>query len=506
MPVCVNPLLALRVVIAQDNFVNMLLEWSIRPWTVWPMLVLLCGLFAGCDQVESRYVYSPETAELMPAAREAVQASLEATFGTPADPRIPFFFPVDRGGDLWTVQDVDAENRSQLTLEEKGLPPISTPAKLEFLFDPEAVFEVRMDALESGSPDPLASLGTLMATAFDPKSAVLSLSGPLPEMELIEPGLKLAFHPNANLRRARELYGQHCLHCHGVTGDGNGPTAAFMQPRPRDYRLGIFKYTSTGPQEKISTADLKHILKEGIPGTYMPSFNMLPETQLDLMVSYVKYLALRGETEKKLNVELAVDFSQKVLDKDLADVEDPAEQQEIQREFEQDLTEFLSEDYPEIELGVLQDLADNWSHADAEDAILWPSLGRPDPRGPSLANPELTSVENGRQLYLGKDAQCASCHGDTGRGNGYQTFQFQKKRDGSLYDTVGLHDEWGNPLPPRDLTTGIFRGGSRPVDLFRRLYVGIKGTPMPVFGGKGLTDAQIWDIVNYLMVLSEESR
>ena len=41
------------------------------------------------------------------------------------------------------------------------------------------------------------------------------------------------------------LYRMHCLHCHGVSGAGDGPTAPFLYPRPRDYRKGLFKFTST---------------------------------------------------------------------------------------------------------------------------------------------------------------------------------------------------------------------------------------------------------------------
>ena len=41
------------------------------------------------------------------------------------------------------------------------------------------------------------------------------------------------------------LYRLHCLHCHGVSGAGDGPTAPFLYPRPRDYRKGLFKFTST---------------------------------------------------------------------------------------------------------------------------------------------------------------------------------------------------------------------------------------------------------------------
>src|SRR5688500_2705959 len=32
--------------------------------------------------------------------------------------------------------------------------------------------------------------------------------------------------------RPTGLYREHCAHCHGITGDGNGPTAAFLNPYP----------------------------------------------------------------------------------------------------------------------------------------------------------------------------------------------------------------------------------------------------------------------------------
>jgi len=50
------------------------------------------------------------------------------------------------------------------------------------------------------------------------------------------------------LGRAHGLYRQHCAHCHGVSGDGAGPTAAYLNPYPRDYRKGIFKFKSTPSQ------------------------------------------------------------------------------------------------------------------------------------------------------------------------------------------------------------------------------------------------------------------
>ena len=65
---------------------------------------------------------------------------------------------------------------------------------------------------------------------------------------------------------------------------------------------------------------------------------------------------------------------------------------------------------------------------------------------------------------------------------GPQTTIFEKNPvTEELYDTPGLHDIWDNVNQPRDLTRGIYRGGRRPVDLFRRVHAGIKGTRMPSF-------------------------
>src|SRR4030095_10515920 len=88
----------------------------------------------------------------------------------------------------------------------------------------------------------------------------------------------------------RGLYREHCAHCHGITGDGNGPTAAFLNPYPRDYRPGKFKFKSTPIGFKPTHADLKKTLLEGIPGTAMPSFKLLTDVEVESLLQYVEYL------------------------------------------------------------------------------------------------------------------------------------------------------------------------------------------------------------------------
>ncbi|HET9228980.1 MAG TPA: cytochrome c, partial [Thermoanaerobaculia bacterium] len=37
----------------------------------------------------------------------------------------------------------------------------------------------------------------------------------------------------------------------------------------------------------------------------------------------------------------------------------------------------------------------------------------------------------------------------------------------------------GTPAKPRDLTTGLYKGGGEPEQLYARIVLGIPGTPMP---------------------------
>ena len=59
-----------------------------------------------------------------------------------------------------------------------------------------------------------------------------------------------------HLKRGARVYERNCQQCHGVSGDGNGQAAEYLVPRPRDYRRGTFKFTSTGYGSKPCREDL----------------------------------------------------------------------------------------------------------------------------------------------------------------------------------------------------------------------------------------------------------
>ncbi len=290
----------------------------------------------------------------------------------------------------------------------------------------------------------------------------------------------------------------HCQHCHGVTGDGKGPTSRFLNPRPRDYRQGTFKFKSTQRALKPSRKDLQHILEQGIPGTYMPSFVLLGEEKLGLIIDYVRWLSIRGNTEIRLVAELAA-LSATKKDRDRA-VSEGKNKADVVAEIKKSVDEELPGQVNDI----TDSLAEAWTTAELEESVVVPKVKR--------TPPTKESIEKGRQFFLSlnpkKKTECAECHGKLARGDGPNTEKFwpiPNTQPERKYEVAGLHDEWGFPQIPRNLTRGIYRGGRRPVDIFRRVHQGIPGTQMAGFATV-LTDEEIWDLVNYVLSVPFEGK
>ena len=61
---------------------------------------------------------------------------------------------------------------------------------------------------------------------------------------------------------SRGLYREHCAHCHGISGGGDGPTALTLNPYLRDFRHGVYKFKSTSGKARPTDDDLMHIINE----------------------------------------------------------------------------------------------------------------------------------------------------------------------------------------------------------------------------------------------------
>jgi mono/diheme cytochrome c family protein len=260
--------------------------------------------------------------------------------------------------------------------------------------------------------------------------------------------LKEARLDDATLAEGSRLFRQHCLHCHGLTGDGRGPTGPWVNPHPRDYRQGAFKFTSTvgGNDRKPVREDLLRTLRQGVEGTSMPTFGLLPEEQLQALVSYVIHLSLRGQAE--------FDTMRALLDGSFPG--------------DTGVGDFASERAQFI-------WKNQWKRSEKRRLV--------PPKPKDLSAEEMrASVARGYKQFLTGTAKCVQCHNDFGRANDYR------------------YDVWGTIVRPANLTAGVYRGGRRPVDLYWRIATGIKPSGMPDFADS-LQPNDIWDIVHFLQSL-----
>lgn len=100
------------------------------------------------------------------------------------------------------------------------------------------------------------------------------------------------------LALGRDVYQRRCVGCHGAKGDGNGPSARFLDPRPRDFTSGIFKFRSTPGKDSLPTdADLYITLSHGLWGTAMPPWYVLSTDERMAVIQYLKTFSDRWQEE-----------------------------------------------------------------------------------------------------------------------------------------------------------------------------------------------------------------
>lgn len=113
------------------------------------------------------------------------------------------------------------------------------------------------------------------------------------------------------VEKGKALYGRYCSYCHGMEGAGDGPAARYLNPPPRDFTLGLYKWKSTPFDEYApSDADLGRMIsgmrsREGMPGwdgmngTSMPGWSdVLGKDEVADVAAYLKSLAGYEKAEK----------------------------------------------------------------------------------------------------------------------------------------------------------------------------------------------------------------
>ncbi|HSD18715.1 MAG TPA: c-type cytochrome [Anaeromyxobacter sp.] len=100
--------------------------------------------------------------------------------------------------------------------------------------------------------------------------------------------------PNpAAAARGKKAFDRYCISCHGVAGDGRGPTADWIDPRPRILTSGVFKFRSTPSGTLPTDSDLLKTITNGLHLTFMPRWAPITALERADLVQYVKSLSPR---------------------------------------------------------------------------------------------------------------------------------------------------------------------------------------------------------------------
>jgi mono/diheme cytochrome c family protein len=351
--------------------------------------------------------------------------------------------------------DIDQHIRQAVEAERekaKGYDPANLPAAdaaelrkaLAAVFGTPSKPRIRPPEDSDARDDYNAWLGKWMGTLAFRKADTLA--------EVISPGGE---DEEQVLARGSILYRRHCLHCHGLAGDGRGPTGPWVHPHPRDYRRGQFKFISTGQvrDRKPRRADLVRLLHQGIDGTSMPSFGLLPAHEVEYLASYVIHLSLRGQVEFETMKTLLSEGGKDSIERLKPDDEPIAQQVYSQA----------------------ARLLISWAESNSGKPFDPPAYTEPKDRTEREA-----SIREGHRIFIGTKGGCVACHNDFGRQVPFK------------------YDEWGTLVRPANLTVSTYRGGRRPVDLYWRIKGGIPPSGMPA---ATLSDADYWNLVNFVRAL-----
>src|SRR4029077_2679078 len=95
--------------------------------------------------------------------------------------------------------------------------------------------------------------------------------------------------PAQDTTKGKAVYVKWCAGCHGEGGAGDGPAAARMLPRPRNFTGAIYKIRTTASGELPTDADLMRAIDEGLPGSAMPAWKgRLSDAERRDVAAYIK--------------------------------------------------------------------------------------------------------------------------------------------------------------------------------------------------------------------------
>ncbi|OGQ04044.1 MAG: hypothetical protein A3F82_06810 [Deltaproteobacteria bacterium RIFCSPLOWO2_12_FULL_44_12] len=93
------------------------------------------------------------------------------------------------------------------------------------------------------------------------------------------------------VEKGKQLYSVQCAVCHGAAGKGDGPGAPALNPKPRDFTSGYWRFGGQ-PTHVFKT------ISEGSPGTAMAAFGTLGVEERWSLVHFVRSIAPNPPDDK----------------------------------------------------------------------------------------------------------------------------------------------------------------------------------------------------------------
>lgn len=342
---------------------------------------------------------------------------------------------------------------------------------------------------------------------------------------------------SSNAERGEALYKEWCASCHGDKGAGDGFLAKALNPPPRNFTKGKFRFLSTAAGSLPSDSDLYRTISAGVLPARMPAFAFLKEEDRWALVDQVKRLTVARDEEEDQDINLfemnppgpsislpkpipgtvdALARGKRVFETkaecskchgDTGRGDGPSALELKAEEghailpanirrgpafFKRvanasDLISVLTTGLPGTPMPSYQaslteqELLDLAAYTESLWRIEARSKIERDPLGTDPPGPRAAQIALGETTFL---ASCAGCHGKLGRGDGAASAMLDPK--------------------PANLTAGVYKFKSTPEgcfptseDLRRTLRHGVPGSSMPAWDLHA--EAEIQAVIAYLM-------
>lgn len=107
-------------------------------------------------------------------------------------------------------------------------------------------------------------------------------------------GAATAAHAAGDAAKGKPVFETNCASCHGTSGKGDGPVGAALNPKPRDFSTGQFKFDADKDGKPGTDADLKLVIKTGAAAyggsPLMAPWGQLSDADLDNVIAHIHTL------------------------------------------------------------------------------------------------------------------------------------------------------------------------------------------------------------------------